>query len=180
MNYIIFDLEATCEKNIKLPDSEIIEIGAVRLDKDLKETGRFCRFIRPVYRPVLSEFCKRLTTIKQSETDSAEIFSEVLPAFEDWIEETGPARLYSWGGYDKRQILRESKMKNYSGKIQRLLENHFNLKEEYQKAYNHSYGSGMGTALKALGIPLEGTHHRGIDDAVNIAKIFKAIFHSLT
>ncbi len=179
MNYIIFDLEATCEKNVKLPDSEIIEIGAVRLDKDLKETGRFCRFIRPVYRPVLTEFCKSLTTIQQSDTDSAEIFSEVMPVFEDWIEETGPAKLYSWGGYDKRQIIRESKMKNYNRKIQKLLENHYNLKDEYQKVYNHTYGSGMDAALKNLGIPLEGTHHRGIDDAVNIAKIFKKIFEKL-
>jgi len=31
----------------------------------------------------------------------------------------------------------------------------------------------MGGALKMEGIKLEGTHHRGIDDATNIAKIFR-------
>jgi inhibitor of KinA sporulation pathway (predicted exonuclease) len=31
----------------------------------------------------------------------------------------------------------------------------------------------MGGALKMEGIILEGTHHRGIDDAINIAKIFR-------
>jgi inhibitor of KinA sporulation pathway (predicted exonuclease) len=30
----------------------------------------------------------------------------------------------------------------------------------------------MEKALNKLNIPLEGTHHRGIDDAKNIAKIF--------
>jgi len=30
---------------------------------------------------------------------------------------------------------------------------------------------GMAQALKELGLPLEGTHHRGIDDARNIAHI---------
>ncbi len=30
---------------------------------------------------------------------------------------------------------------------------------------------GMAGALKQLEIPLEGTHHRGIDDAWNIAEI---------
>jgi inhibitor of KinA sporulation pathway (predicted exonuclease) len=30
----------------------------------------------------------------------------------------------------------------------------------------------MAEALKFLGLPLDGTHHRGIDDARNIARIF--------
>jgi inhibitor of KinA sporulation pathway (predicted exonuclease) len=34
----------------------------------------------------------------------------------------------------------------------------------------------MGKALNILKLPLEGTHHRGIDDAKNISKIFKACF----
>ena len=29
----------------------------------------------------------------------------------------------------------------------------------------------VGMALDKLGLPLEGTHHRGVDDAWNIAKI---------
>jgi len=33
---------------------------------------------------------------------------------------------------------------------------------------------GMDQALKKFGITLEGTHHRGIDDAFNIAKIYAA------
>tara|TARA_B110000211_G_C14076989_1_gene552569 strand:+ start:193 stop:360 length:168 start_codon:yes stop_codon:yes gene_type:complete len=35
---------------------------------------------------------------------------------------------------------------------------------------------GMGRALKAEGFRLDGTHHRGIDDARNIVKIFLKYF----
>lgn len=34
----------------------------------------------------------------------------------------------------------------------------------------------MNGALKKEGLKLDGTHHRGIDDARNITKIFKAYF----
>ena len=37
----------------------------------------------------------------------------------------------------------------------------------------------MKKALGKLNLPLEGTHHRGIDDAKNIAKIFRVIFSEL-
>lgn len=40
-------------------------------------------------------------------------------------------------------------------------------------------GVGMERALSMLELPLEGTHHRGIDDAKNIAKIFVKIFDQL-
>lgn len=30
-------------------------------------------------------------------------------------------------------------------------------------------------ALQLLGIPLEGTHHRGVDDSTNIARILRRI-----
>ncbi|MNV83539.1 hypothetical protein D3C71_1773530 [compost metagenome] len=32
--------------------------------------------------------------------------------------------------------------------------------------------AGMSAALRKFGLKLEGTHHRGIDDAKNITKIF--------
>jgi inhibitor of KinA sporulation pathway (predicted exonuclease) len=38
---------------------------------------------------------------------------------------------------------------------------------------------GMSTALKIAGIPLEGVHHRGIDDAKNIAKLAQLILPKL-
>jgi len=37
----------------------------------------------------------------------------------------------------------------------------------------------MSRALDLLGLPLEGIHHRGIDDARNITKIFITVFDKL-
>jgi inhibitor of KinA sporulation pathway (predicted exonuclease) len=36
---------------------------------------------------------------------------------------------------------------------------------------SHEQKAGMSGALRLMNIPLEGIHHRGVDDARNIAKI---------
>jgi len=85
----------------------------------------------------------------------------------------------SWGHYDKKQILAESALKNYSGNIFELLnKKHISLKHEFARARKERT-CGMASALGKLDLQLEGTHHRGIDDAKNIAKIFKVVFEDL-
>ena len=177
--YIIFDLEATCweEKNDKV--KEVIEIGAVKVDKNLEIVDTFSQFVKPIINPKLTDFCKSLTSIKQKDMDDAKYFNEAIKNFEDWILSSGKtAKLISWGHYDKKQILEESTIKNYLGKITELLENHISLKHEFARIRKErTYG--MKKALGKLNLPLEGTHHRGIDDAKNIAKIFRVIFSEL-
>jgi len=178
--YVIFDLEATCweEKNDQV--KEIIEIGAVRLNGDLEISGIFSEFVRPTINPELTEFCKTLTFIKQEEVDSAEIFSEAVGNFEKWIFSSGQdVKLVSWGYYDKNQLLQESVLKKYAGDIIKLLEKeHMSLKHEFARARKERT-CGMKRALEKLNIPLDGTHHRGIDDARNIAKIFRTVFSEI-
>ena len=48
---------------------------------------------------------------------------------------------------------------------------HINVKKLFQEVTQHPKRLGMQQALNYLKIPLVGTHHRGKDDAYNIAKI---------
>ncbi|MCB1143258.1 MAG: exonuclease domain-containing protein [Leptospiraceae bacterium] len=170
---VIFDLEATCEKNVKLENSEIIEIGAVRLTPDLEIESTFNQFIKPVIHPKLSDFCTALTTIVQEDVDSAFEYSSAMDSFSNWLDRFPRSVLYSWGYYDKNQIIKESKFKNYSGSILNHLENHKNLKTQFLEKYKIKGKSGMKFALEYLGLPLKGKHHRGIDDALNLSEIYK-------
>ncbi|MHC5538348.1 exonuclease domain-containing protein [Singulisphaera rosea] len=89
MRYIVVDLEATCWENVRDYDRmETIEIGAVELvAADTPSCREFSRFIRPVAEPRLSDFCQRLTTIRQRDVDRADPFSVVFPDFVNWIGE---------------------------------------------------------------------------------------------
>lgn len=55
-----------------------------------------------------------------------------------------------------------------------LNQKHRSLKHEHGKALNLNKGKGVGVqkALSMINEKFEGTAHRGIDDAINIAKIF--------
>lgn len=50
-------------------------------------------------------------------------------------------------------------------------EQHINVKTSFAEVFGLHKPTGMNGALHLLDIELEGTHHRGIDDAKNIAKI---------
>jgi len=178
MQYIVFDLEATCWNTQDKSDEiyEIIEIGAVKLNEKAEQVDTYQTFIKPVVNPILSEFCTELTSIKQSDVDTAPCFLEVMRNFENWIDGSAiDTTLLSWGRYDKKQILMECEVKKYDGQILNLLNNHHSLKHDFAKM-RKVRPCGMAKALKILDLPLIGTHHRGIDDALNISKIFQTVF----
>jgi len=169
MRYIIIDLEATCWENVRnFERMETIEIGAVELPgADEPPSREFDRFIRPVAEPQLSEFCRRLTTIQQKEVDAADGFWAVFPEFLGWIG-AGPFVLCSWGGYDLTQLRIDCRRHGLT--FPPSFERHVNLKKEFARLLSVKV-CGMERALAHAGLPLEGTHHRGIDDARNIARL---------
>ena len=86
MDYIIVDLEATCQENNRDFENEIIEIGAVKLNDSFKYVDEFDIFVKPKLNPILSDFCKNLTSIKQEDVDGAVSFTEALDKFIYWID----------------------------------------------------------------------------------------------
>lgn len=177
MRYIVVDLEATCWENVRdFGRMETIEIGAVELPAaDEPPSREFSRFIRPVAEPELSEFCRRLTTIRQEDVDRAEEFPAVFREFLAWIGKE-PFVLCSWGGYDLNQFRRDCRRHGVAFPLS--FERHVNLKKEFARLMNIK-PCGMNRALRHAGLPLEGTHHRGIDDARNIARLAARVLPTL-
>ena len=173
--YLIIDLEATCWRTNEghRGENEIIEIGAIVLDDTREVLGEIQRFVRPVRNPILSEFCKQLTSIRQSDVDTAQIFPNALADFQEQVESISGQKLVdlvfcSWGDYDRKQFMKDCQYHEISYPCGV----HRNVKKEFARK-RHIKPVGIVRALKILGMPLEGTHHRGIDDARNIAKIFR-------
>ena len=92
--WIVVDLAATCWTTDEDPhlaaaqrsESEIIEIGAVRIDPVSRCTlSEFQTFVRPVRHPELSSFCKELTHIRQADVDEAPPFAVAYDRFLQWM-----------------------------------------------------------------------------------------------
>jgi inhibitor of KinA sporulation pathway (predicted exonuclease) len=168
--YLVVDLEATCCQLGEFPTKEMetIEIGAVMLDSNLSMVDEFTTFIRPVRHPVLTEFCKNLTSITQQNVDNAPLYNEATQLFYDWLKKYANFLFLSWGDYDLHQLRQDCA---YNEVAYPIPAPHLNAKKEFSKSQRVRKRQGMDGALKLAGLALEGTHHRGIDDAKNIAKL---------
>jgi len=181
MVYIIVDLEATCWEKRENRPNEIIEIGAVAINEEGALVDEFDIFVKPLLHPTLSDFCTELTSITQEMVDTAPGFPEALQAFQDWIAAcTGDQEQYvlcSWGHYDRVQFKNDCVLHKLDTQ---WLELHISLKHQYADLKNLRRPIGMKKALWQEGLKLEGVHHRGLDDAQNIAKIFLNYFEFWT
>jgi len=174
MKYIIVDLEATCWNGKREAPNEIIEIGAVCVDDKAEIISEFNIMVQPMLAPKLSAFCTELTSITQEMVENAPLYPEALQSFLEWINAFEDEYfLCSWGYYDKKQFLQDCKLHHLDTE---WLNNHISVKHQYHKIKPTRRPIGMKAALKIEGIELDGTHHRGIDDARNITKIFLAHF----
>ena len=174
--FIVIDFEATCTNTNAFPrnEMEIIEIGAVLCqNKHHLNLSSFQSFIRPVRNPILTDFCTELTSIQQKHVDSAPLFPEMMIHLSSWMSENNAKRaaFCSWGDFDKN-ILRENC--EFHG-VEYPFIKHINVKKRFALKQG-CRPKGMAAALRRVGIPLEGTHHRGIDDAQNISKLLRFCF----
>jgi inhibitor of KinA sporulation pathway (predicted exonuclease) len=170
-HYLVIDLEATCSEDRAIPPDrmETIEIGAVlvRASTFVVE-DEFQSFVRPVRHPVLLPFCTKLTGITQAMVDGAPGFPEAFAALRKHLV-SGRAGLMwgSWGRYDERQLKQDCALH----RVPFHMPPHVNLKTTFAETQGVRKKQGMAQALALCGLKLEGAHHRGIDDARNIARM---------
>lgn len=173
-NVLIIDLEATCADDGSIPPElmEVLEVGAVYVSPSGDILDRFQSFVRPIERPQLTDFCKRLlphidqAIISASSTPTWAAVSAKLTMFVQRHQQ--PSTWWcSYGAFDFNQVARESARHGIPNPLPLP---HQNLKKAFAKARKIKQ-VGMATALQIAGLTLEGNHHRALDDALNISRL---------
>ncbi|MGW2083925.1 exonuclease domain-containing protein [Streptomyces sp. NPDC001880] len=165
----VIDIEATCWDGQPPPGavSEIIEIGLTVVD--LRSAERMARhriLVRPA-RSTVSAFCTELTGLTQAEVGTGLPFADACRLLA--AEHRAGARPWaSWGDYDRNQFTRQCRA---TGTRYPFGHRHTNAKLPFTESYGLRKRPGMAQALKIAGLPLEGRHHSGADDAWNIAAL---------
>lgn len=179
MNYIIMDLEwnNSYMKSTQKFINEIIEIGAVKLDENMKEIDTFSELIKPVVSRKLRSRIKNLTHITNDEIKTGKPFTKVIKEFEKWVGED--AIFLTWGDTDIRTLLTNFKVflqkedisfiRKYAD-LQRYCQCFINM-ENVQQA-------GLSYAAECLQIDAEKfPHHRALDDSLLSAECLKKTFN---
>ena len=171
---VIVDIEATCWEG-KVPEgmeNDIIEVGVCLLDIHSGEISDSQGVIIKPERSVVSPFCTELTTITQEMVDTeGGSFKQACSILKK--EYLSQSRAWaSFGAYDLKQFQRQCTAMSIGFPFG---PSHINVKTLFALKKRLGHEQGMAGALAILNIPLEGTHHRGVDDAKNIAKILRWI-----
>jgi inhibitor of KinA sporulation pathway (predicted exonuclease) len=175
---IVIDIESTCWEGGTPPRGEtndIIEIGICPLEvSGGRRLEKRSILVRPE-RSRVSPFCTQLTTLTQEQVDAGVTFQTACRILED--EYRTAERLWSsYGDYDRRQFEKQCRD---AGVRYPFGPSHLNVKTLFAVARGLPAEVGLPQAMKLLGLPLEGTHHRGHDDAWNIATVLWATLRKL-
>jgi len=169
---LVIDVESTCwappEYQPRDQISEIIEIGLAVVDIiSLEITDNISILVRP-QNSNLSKFCTKLTTLTQEQVDKGITFEEACKVLKKEFNSENRT-FVSWGDYDRKMFERNSK--DYGIRYP-FGPRHHNLKNAFRLLHGLDTELGLDQALEFLGMKLQGIHHRGVDDAKNIANIF--------
>ncbi|ATU66514.1 exonuclease [Piscinibacter gummiphilus] len=175
-NYLVIDFEATCCDAGTVPREhmEIIEFGAVMVSAStLQIVDEFQSFVRPSRHPKLTAFCTKLTSINQRDVDAAPVFKDAVSSFKAWLYRHNGFVFCSWGDYDLKQLRQDCDFHKVPYPISAP---HVNVKRLMAERQGLSKKPGLGEAVRLAGFEFSGTHHRGIDDARNIARLLPYAF----
>ena len=174
---LILDFEANCVETGGLPCQEIIEFPIVPVDvKNMKimQDSIYHSYIKPTVVPKITDFCTKLTGIKQETVDQGIKIEEALKQVDDWMTKNGfngqNSTFVTCGRWDLNTCLKnEAKYKNIV--VKDYLRKYINIKDAWCCMNFTSKATGMDGMLKSYNLTLDGHHHSGIDDSKNIAKI---------
>ena len=174
---LVIDLESTCWEGDPPPDqmSEIIEIGICPIDvQSMKRPEKRSILVKPE-KSQISEFCTSLTTLTPDMFEQAGTLRDAVAILKR--DYHSKERLWaSWGDYDRRQFERVCRHFEVGYPFG---PSHLNVKTLFATSIGHPHELGLDGAYHILGEQLEGTHHRGDDDAWNIAGVLCRMLRKL-
>ena len=186
MNYIIFDLEFNQSYNFENETNniinpkcpfEIIQIGAIKLNKNFETVESLDVLIKPEIYTRLNPFVQKLTGLTMAELDSGKSFKEMYKELSEFIQ-SDSSILGVWGVADIKELFRNIEYYELDTSLMPL--EYINIQSYACKHLNCKKGIniGLGNAATLLDIPIGGNLHNALNDAYYTAEIFKKIYNS--
>jgi inhibitor of KinA sporulation pathway (predicted exonuclease) len=176
MNHVMIDLEMN-----KIPrqenergdhlSSELIEIGAVKMDKDYKIIDKYQTYVDPDFGPI-DPIIHDLTGITDDMVKGAPKYDQAMTDFIKWVGGDKTA-YYSWSMSDIRQFEHESAFKRvHESDVKKMAALWHDFQAEFSLLIGTSKSVKLSDAVASADYTFQGDQHTALADAMNTAEIF--------
>lgn len=190
MGYVIVDLEFNNLTNITKYhpgyfedhgnlkdidfDNEIIEIGAIKLDKYMNQTDELKVFIKPTIFADLNPKITEITHITEDMLKEGEDFYDAITKLKDFV---GQDILCSWAKDDVAELIKNARYHKYD--IQTWLGDYIDLQEYCSRMLAKKKSLSLRNAVEELKINVENEKlHDALYDCICTAKVFKRLYNA--
>ena len=183
MNYIIFDLEYNQQHPDDINPSEpkppllfeIIQIGAIKMSKDLNSISVVNSLVKPNIHLKLHPYVENLTKINMEDLNKSSNFKSVYTDFINFIGKEENI-LVVWGNSDIKELIKNIEFYNLDSS--KISNKYIDIQSYASKLFQLPKGQkiSLKNAVEALNIPVEGDFHDAFYDAHYTAEVFKAIY----
>lgn len=176
MKYIILDLEFNCipigwDKTRRDGlQSEIIEIGAVKLDDNFNSIAKFQTFVRPQNYFKINQIVRELTSISQNQLNQAPKFKNAFWDFMNWIR-GGEYILCSWGDQDIPSLNDHCKFYNFNFYCDRFVD----IQKLFQDINELEDRTSLKRAIEYYQLKENDRFHFAMNDSEYTAAILRAL-----
>lgn len=150
---------------------EIIQIGAVMVDKQGNTIKTFDRLVAPAVQTEIKQKVTELTGITTARLKGKSGFAKVWKDFCEW--KNGENEIVFWGNCDRSVLLSNLLYYGFSDGEQLVL---YDLQALFGCAVlNSSQQTALGSALESLRLVPYGQYHSALSDAVNATAILRTL-----
>ncbi len=170
----MFDIERNFRPYKSEDPSEIVDIGAVKIDvSTMKVIGEFSELVKPS--APLTRHTTKLTGITKKDLIGVEKFPQIIEKFIQFIGEDSV--FISWGKEDYHFLSHDCTLHGLECPCMEK-DSRFDLQkfifQAYEELFEHT--PSLQFAVEQLGITWEGKQHRALADAENTANILLKIY----
>ncbi|PFL17601.1 exonuclease [Bacillus cereus] len=169
-HFIVFDIERNFRPYKSEDPSEIVDIGAVKIDAStMKIIGEFSELVKPS--APLTRHTTKLTGITKKDLIGVEKFPRIIEKFIKFIGED--SIFISWGKEDYRFLSHDCTLHGVECPCMEK-DSRFDVQkfvfQAYEELFEHT--PSLQFAVEQLDLTWEGRQHRAFADAENTANIF--------
>jgi DNA polymerase III, epsilon subunit and related 3''-5'' exonucleases len=167
-----FSKENPRAANLRCP-FEIIHIGAVKLNENFNEIGKFERLVKPKIYSRIHPYVKKMTGITRENLKNAQSFKSVYRDLSEFISDVDV--LCVWGTCDIKELLRNIEYHKLDTSV--IPKKYIDVQRQTDSYLKHPRGINisLGNAVEEFNIPLGLKFHNAFNDAFYTAEVLKKL-----